>query len=237
MRQDTVSAVGFAHARPEKAVELAELFVTLVERARHEEGCLQSWVHRDPADPNLFVFYEMWASQKDVNRHLAQPYMADFLASRMTYLAQELEVRQLSSPLAGSAAESARSAESAGPVESADPAEMNQRYLEAYRARDIDAIMAVYAPGGLAVWQPGSTFSGAEHREALAEFLKKEPKLSAEVRESYVFGDTAALVVDWNIEVSGDPATTGSGTGFDVLKKNADGHWRYVVTNPFGGVR
>ncbi|MGF7237200.1 MAG: antibiotic biosynthesis monooxygenase [Frankia sp.] len=225
MHEKTVSAVGFAHAKPAKAADLAALFVTLVDRSRREEGCLQSWVHQDLTDPNLFVFYEMWASDEDVSRHLAQPYMEEFLAGRMNYLTQDLEVRQLSPPLTGSTPEF---------VEAADPAQMNQKYLDAYSARDIDAIMAVYAPGASAVWQPGSTISGAEHRAAVVAFLKKEPKLSAEVRESYVTGDTAALVVDWSIEVPGAPEMTGSGTGFDILKKNAEGHWRYIITNPFG---
>jgi quinol monooxygenase YgiN/ketosteroid isomerase-like protein len=223
MRSTTLSAVGLAHAKPEKAAELGALLVTFAERSRGEEGCLQSWIHQDLADPNLFVFYEMWASEEDLTRHLAQPYMTEFLAGRMDYLERDLEVRQLS--LAGAAPGSA------GP---ADPAEMNQRYLDAYDVRDVDAIMAVYAPGAAAVWEPGKAVRGAEHRDAVVEFLKKEPKLAAEVRESYVAGDTAALVVDWSIEVPGAPEMTGTGRGLDVLKKNAEGQWRYVITNPFG---
>ncbi|MFD8819912.1 DUF4440 domain-containing protein, partial [Streptomyces sp. NPDC059627] len=75
-----------------------------------------------------------------------------------------------------------------------------------------------------------------EHRAAVVEFLKLDPQLSAEVVESYVVGDTAALVVDWSIEVPSKPEMTGTGRGLDVLKKNARGEWRYVMTNPFGSV-
>lgn len=230
---DVLSAVGFARAKPEKAAELGALLVSFAERSREEEGCLESWIHQDVADADLFVFYEMWASKKDVARHLAQPYMKDFLAGRMEYLEKDLEVRQLrlTAPVPAASA-----APATAPAEPADPAEMNQRYLDAYEARDIDAIMAVYAPGASAVWEPGKTVSGAEHRAAVVEFLKREPKLSAKVRESYVVGDTAALVVDWSIEVPGAPEMTGTGTGLDVLKKNADGNWRYIITNPFGSL-
>lgn len=224
MHSTTLSAVGFARAKPEKAAELGALLVTFAERSRSEEGCLQCWIHQDLAAPNLFVFYEMWASEEDLARHLAQPYIKEFLASRMDYLEQDLEVHQLG--LAGASTES----------EAADPAEMNQKYVDAYNARDIDAIMAVYAPGASAVWQPGRAVSGAEHRAAVVEFLKREPKLSAEVRESHVVGDTAALVVDWSIEVPGAPEMTGSGRGFDVLRRNAKGQWRYIITNPFGSL-
>ncbi|MDH6489338.1 antibiotic biosynthesis monooxygenase [Streptomyces sp. SAI-127] len=221
MSNEIQSAVGFAHAKPEKAEELATLLVSFAERSRNEEGCLGSWINQDADDPTLFVFYEIWATRKDLARHIAQPYMKEFLAGRNAYLAKELEVRPLH--LTGPA-----------PQQSADPAEMNQRYLDAYAARDVDAIMAVYAPGAAAVWEPGKAVSGAQHREAVTEFLKREPKLSAKVSESYVAGDTAALVVDWSIEVPGAPEMTGTGRGLDVLKKNAHGEWRYVITNPFG---
>lgn len=224
-RNTTLSAVGFARAKPEKAEELADLLVTLAERSRGEEGCLQSRIHRDLTDPHQFVFYEMWASEDDLTRHLDQPYMREFLANRMEYLAQELEVRQLG-PVG----------EPSAPADAGDPAEMNQRYLDAYNSRDIDAIMAVYAPGAAAVWEPGKAVSGPAHREAVVAFLEKDPKLSAEVRESYVAGDTAALVIDWSIEVPGAPEMTGTGRGLDVLKRNADGEWRYVITNPFGSM-
>lgn len=228
MRNEIQSAVGFAHAKPEKAAELGDLLVSFAERSRNEEGCLGSWINQDSSDPDLFVFYEIWETRKDLARHLAQPYMKEFLAGRAEYLEKELEVRQLH--LTGPAVEAAETAVPAG------PAEMNQRYLDAYAARDVDAIMAVYAPGAAAVWEPGKAVSGAEHREAVAEFLKREPKLSAKVSESYVVGDTAALVVDWSIEVPGSPEMTGTGRGLDVLKKNARGEWRYVITNPFGSL-
>ncbi|MEV5613912.1 antibiotic biosynthesis monooxygenase [Streptomyces sp. NPDC052225] len=227
MQNEIQSAVGFAHAKPEKAAELGDLLVSFAERSRNEPGCLGSWINQDAQDPHLFVFYEIWATRKDLARHLGQPYMKEFLADRDTYLQKDLEVRQLT--LAGAP-------EQDGPADPADPAEMNQRYLDAYAARDIDAIMAVYAPGAAAVWEPGKSVSGDEHRAAVVEFLTLDPQLSAEVVESYVVGDTAALVVDWSITVPSKPEMTGTGRGLDVLKKNARGEWRYVMTNPFGSV-
>ncbi|MFB8179351.1 antibiotic biosynthesis monooxygenase [Streptomyces sp. NPDC055966] len=224
MQNEIQSAVGFAHAKPEKAAELGALLVSFAERSRTEPGCLGSWINQDAQDPNLFVFYEIWATRKDLARHLGQSYMKEFLAGRDAYLQKELEVRQLT--LAGTPEQ----------TEAADPAEMNQKYLDAYAARDIDAIMAVYAPGAAAVWEPGKAVSGDEHRAAVVEFLKLDPQLSAKVAESYVVGDTAALVVDWSITVPSKPEMTGTGRGLDVLKKNARGEWRYVMTNPFGSV-
>lgn len=223
-----LSAVGFARAKPDRAAELEALLLDLAERSRREDGCLQSWIHRDLADPHRFAFYEMWASEEDLARHLEQPYMKDFLANRMDYLEQDLEVHQLG--LAGPAPEPSE------PSEPADPALMNQRYIDAYNARDVDAVMDLYAPGAAAVWEPGKAVSAAAHRDTIAEFLEKDPTLSATVRQRYVAGDLAALVVDWSLEVPGAPEMTGTGRGFDVLRRDARGQWRYVITNPFGSV-
>jgi quinol monooxygenase YgiN/ketosteroid isomerase-like protein len=221
MPESPMAAVGFAHARPERAKELGQLLSGFAARSRREPGCLESRIHRDREDPHLFVFYESWASEADVATHLDQPYMKQFLAERMDYLSQDLRVHQLEVPLPE-------------PADPHDPAEMNQRYLEAYAARDVDALMAVYAPGAAAVWAPGQSVSGDQHREAMAGFLKREPNLSALVVASYVAGDVAALVVDWTLEVPGDAQLTGSGRGFDVLRRNAEGQWQYVITNPLG---
>lgn len=225
MSDTTVSAVGIARARPERAAALEARLVDLAERSRTEPGCRQSRIHRDLDDPRRFVFYEMWASPEDLDRHLAQPYMVEFLAARMDYLESDLEVHRLG-PAGGTA-------ETAAPD---DPAEMNQRYLDAYNARDLDAVMDVYAPGAAAVWEPGKAVSGPAHRAAVADFMERDPRLSAEVRESYVAGDTAALVIDWRLEVPGSPEMTGTGRGLDVLRRGADGRWQYVITNPFGSL-
>lgn len=223
-----LAAVGIARAKPERADDLVALLVTLAERSRREEGCLQSWIHRDLADPDQIVFYEMWASEKDLARHIEQPYMQDFLAQRMDYLAQDLEVRQLALAEAGPAP-------SITGVEP-DPVLMNGRYIEAYDARDVDAVMDLYAPGASSVWQAGSAVRAEAHRDAIVGFFEKGPKLSATVRQRYVAGDTAALVVDWTLEVADAPEMNGTGRGFDVLRRDATGEWRYVITNPFGSV-
>lgn len=225
MSEEIRSAVGIARAKPDRAAELGALLAGLAERSRSEPGCLQSTIHRNPADPVEFVFYESWQSDADLARHLDQPYMREFRAGRMDYLSQDLDVRQLT-PVELAPADDA----------GADPAAMNQRYLDAYNARDLDAIMAVYAPGAAAVWEPGKTVTGPAHRAAVADFLKRDPRLSAEVRDCYVAGDTATLVIDWQLEVPGSPEMTGTGRGLDVLRRGPDGRWRYLITNPFGSL-
>jgi quinol monooxygenase YgiN len=91
-----VAVTGFAHAQPERAEELRTQLLSLATRARKENGCVEFHVHQDIADPNLFVFYEVWLSADDVETHLAQPYMTDFMGSRMQYLEEDIDVFMLS---------------------------------------------------------------------------------------------------------------------------------------------
>jgi len=71
--------LGFAQARPgcEQAVE--ELILGLVGPLRAEDGAIEFHVHRDRADRRQFVIYEMFASKKHLEAHLAKRHTQDFV--------------------------------------------------------------------------------------------------------------------------------------------------------------
>jgi ketosteroid isomerase-like protein len=59
---------------------------------------------------------------------------------------------------------------------------------------------------------------------------------AARTRRVYAAGDLALLIVDWSIAGTsrqGYPIDL-HGTATDVIRRNRDGHWRYVIDNPFG---
>lgn len=60
---------------------------------RAEEGCLEYHSHVDNIDPSVFVFYEVWRSSEDLDRHLALPHLREFWESRMDYLTRDLDIR------------------------------------------------------------------------------------------------------------------------------------------------
>uniref|UniRef100_A0AAU2K042 Antibiotic biosynthesis monooxygenase n=1 Tax=Streptomyces sp. NBC_00049 TaxID=2903617 RepID=A0AAU2K042_9ACTN len=88
--------VGIARPKPERAEELKRLLLSFVEPTRQESGCLEYHFHEDRADPGVFVFYEAWRSQADLDAHLALPHMRAFWERRMDYLETDLEIRFLS---------------------------------------------------------------------------------------------------------------------------------------------
>ncbi|MEV0535079.1 putative quinol monooxygenase [Kitasatospora sp. NPDC050463] len=90
-----VTLVGIARPKPERADEMKELLLSFVAPTRQEPGCLEYHFHEDRDEPGVFVFYEAWRSQADLDAHLALPHLRAFRESRMDYLASDLEIRFL----------------------------------------------------------------------------------------------------------------------------------------------
>ena len=75
----------------ELAQLVAELILGLVDPLRSEDGALEFHVHRDRADPQTFVIYEMYRSKGDLERHVAQPYTQEFIAAVRPYVEGPLQ--------------------------------------------------------------------------------------------------------------------------------------------------
>ncbi|MGW7075319.1 putative quinol monooxygenase [Streptomyces sp. NPDC054866] len=68
---------------------------SFVEPTRQEPGCLEYHFHEDRDEPGVFVFYEAWRTQADLDAHLALPHMRAFWERRMEYLESDLDIRFL----------------------------------------------------------------------------------------------------------------------------------------------
>jgi uncharacterized protein (TIGR02246 family) len=117
-----------------------------------------------------------------------------------------------------------------------DATEMTALYVRTLNAGDVDAVISLYTEDAVSIWEPGKPISGQAHHDGVAEFIAQKPVMKAEVRESYVTGDTTLLVVDWTIDITNADGEVEhlTGVGLDVLRKGADGFWRYAIDNPFG---
>jgi quinol monooxygenase YgiN len=71
--------LGFATAKPGCEDQGAALILGLVEPLRAEAGSIECHVHRDRADRSQFVIYEMFRSKQDLEKHLAEPYVQEFV--------------------------------------------------------------------------------------------------------------------------------------------------------------
>jgi len=117
-----------------------------------------------------------------------------------------------------------------------DATRHTEHYVRVFNSNDPEALDRMYTPEAVAVWEPGMPLSGDARREYAKEFLSRGPKMTAKDRERYITGDTALLIVDWSIEmtgVDGQPEHL-QGVGVDVIRKGADGKWRHAVDDAFG---
>lgn len=71
--------LGFAKAKPGCEHQVEALILGLVEPLRAESGSIEFHVHRDRADRSQFVIYEMFRSKQDLEKHLAEPYVQEFV--------------------------------------------------------------------------------------------------------------------------------------------------------------
>ena len=91
----TVTIIGTVTAKPETRAELQDLLAKQVEPTRAEAGCINYDFHVDAEDPRVFVFYENWRSQADLDRHMATPHLKPLLSQIERLLARPVEIRHL----------------------------------------------------------------------------------------------------------------------------------------------
>lgn len=80
MAEGKVTVVATFKAKPGMEETARETILALVAPTRAEAGCINYDLHRSPDDPSVFMLYENWVSKKDLDEHLAMPYLQDLLA-------------------------------------------------------------------------------------------------------------------------------------------------------------
>jgi quinol monooxygenase YgiN len=91
-----LTVVAEMQAKPGKEEELREALLALIEPTRREQGCLQYDLHIDNADPGRFLFYEKWASQENLDRHLNMPHLQEFKGRMDNLLAGPMRLLRMS---------------------------------------------------------------------------------------------------------------------------------------------
>lgn len=118
------------------------------------------------------------------------------------------------------------------------PEEAVRGMIESFNNRDLDAFVSFYEPGATLVAQPGQVASGeAEIREAMGGFLALEGRMEIEPEPTVIrAGDIALVSGSWTLTGTGpdgEPVTM-SGRTVDVVRRQPDGTWRWVIDVPFG---
>lgn len=76
---------------------------------------------------------------------------------------------------------------------------------------------------------PGQIVSGSRVAPAIAWLIALGKRIEVTVHHVLRAGDTALIVVDWELPEAGM-----AGTATDVARRQSDGTWRWIIENPHG---
>ncbi|MGE0484003.1 MAG: SgcJ/EcaC family oxidoreductase [Gammaproteobacteria bacterium] len=121
------------------------------------------------------------------------------------------------------------------------PESAHTEFLDRFRARDLDGVVALYTDDASFVGFDGAVVTGKAAVRAAFEalFAQIGPNCTIELTTRYAVpnGDIALLSNTWHIggtAADGSPLDLGGQTT-EVVRRQADGRWLYVIDHPLGG--
>ena len=117
------------------------------------------------------------------------------------------------------------------------PEQLLKSIVDGINTGNLDALMSLYEPDAAFAQQPGSLAHGTTGvRESLISFIAMKGTLDLNVIRVLEAGGLAFVAGTWTFSGTGpdgEPVTL-SGRNGDVLRRQDDGSWRFVIDNPWG---
>jgi len=117
------------------------------------------------------------------------------------------------------------------------PEQVLEAIVEGINSGNLDSLMPLYESKAAFATEPGSLAHGAPGvREALAGFISMNGTLDLEVTRVLEVDDLALVTGVWSFDGTGpdgEPVRL-EASNADVLRRQADGGWRFVIDNPWG---
>jgi uncharacterized protein (TIGR02246 family) len=117
------------------------------------------------------------------------------------------------------------------------PEQVLETIVEGINSGNLDTLMPLYENEAAFATQPGSLAHGSPGiRQALAGFISMKGKLDLEVTRVLEVDDLALVTGTWTFNGTGPDgeAVRLAASNADVLRRQADGTWRFVIDNPWG---
>jgi uncharacterized protein (TIGR02246 family) len=122
-------------------------------------------------------------------------------------------------------------------VSTETPEQVLEAIVRGINSGDLESLVPLYESEAAFATQPGSLAHGTGGiAEALTGFISMQGKLDLEVTRVLEVGDLALVIGVWTFDGTGpdgEPVRLAARNA-DVLRRQADGTWRFVIDNPWG---
>jgi uncharacterized protein (TIGR02246 family) len=119
----------------------------------------------------------------------------------------------------------------------ASPERMPAAFLAAFNGRDKRAMLALYADDAVYLGVGEKRIVG---RAAIGEEFDRmfctPSRMTGEAVTLAEMGDIALVRMSWSLDMQNGQAPR-TGVSVEVLRRGADGLWRYAIDDPTGGAR
>jgi len=119
----------------------------------------------------------------------------------------------------------------------ATPHQVLESIVQGINSGDLESLIPLYETDAAFATQPGSlAHGGTGVCEALSGFISMDGTLDLEVTRVLEVDDLALVTGVWSFDGTGpdgDPVRLESRNA-DVLRRQPDGTWRFVIDNPWG---
>ena len=122
-------------------------------------------------------------------------------------------------------------------MSTATPEQVLAAIVTGINSGDLESLLPLYERDAAFVPQPGSLAHGESGvREALTGFISMNGVLDLEVTRVLEVDDLALVIGVWSFDGTGpdgEPVRL-EAQNADVLRRQGDGSWRFVIDNPWG---
>jgi ketosteroid isomerase-like protein len=128
------------------------------------------------------------------------------------------------------------------PAKALEPGDCDRILLDAFERGDLDTSVALYEPDAVLLRQGGEALTGPDAiRSQNASIIALRPRFSIESIRTTVSGDGTLATTRMKCRFVGR-APDGSEVSdsvhtLEVLRRQPDGTWKYVIDDPYGSMR